>query len=209
MQINPPFDGSAPCPACSTEVRGVSALIHNLLNRCEGDRPAGKAWVRLRDLKAYHSDIDPAKFENPVAVELMTVAKLLVESCSGMTEEGLTIRWTPDVYKAVTELIPRARKASEEFEVLSETHFADYRHSHGEDNILRESAGYDRRRGEYHYTVDCVVADVADLVHIACNTGLKLHQKFKDNIKRDPAFYGKVWCPKCRINAPFGQFKLS
>lgn len=213
MQINPPFDGSVPCPACSTEVRGVSALIHNFLTRVEDGRPVGKAYVRLLDLKEYHSDIDPAKFEHPDVVELMTVAKLLTEACAGMTQEGLTIRWTPAVTEAVTALVPRAEKASAAFNVHSESHFADDRHCRGEDNILRESQGSVGIRWlpkySYHYKVECVDAGAVDLLHAPCGTGLKIDQHFKDNLARDPTFYGKVWCPKCRISAPFGQFEAS
>lgn len=205
-QINPPFDGSSPCPMCSSEVRGVSALLHNFLVRW----PEGKAYVKLNDLREFHQDIDPARFQHPDIVEMMTVCKLLVEACSGMTTAGMTIRWTPEITKAIADLVPRAEKAAAAANVLSEAHFDDDRHSMGEENILREQRGGVGIRFlpkyDYHYKVECVRVGDADIRHTACGTALRLDRHFKDRLARDPEFYGKAWCPTCRINAPWAQF---
>jgi hypothetical protein len=207
-QINPPFDGSAPCPMCSQEVRGVSALVHNFLVRW----PEGKAFVKLNDLRHYGRWDEANVIEHPAVRELLDVVKLLREACDGMTEEGLTVRWTPEIREKVAALVPRAEAAECAVSRLSNEHFKDARHSHGGENLLRESRGATAIRflppHEYHYTVE-VVPEGADLVHQACGTGLRLHQHFKDDLTRDPTFYAKVFCPTCKVNAPFAQFSCS
>lgn len=215
-QINPPFDTSEPCPACQHEVRAVSALIHNLLTRCDvgaGKIRDGKAWVRLWDLR--HTPI-PTELTvpHPAAEEEMAVAQALVEATEGMTMDGLTIKGSPEIRARVEALIPRAAAASDAFNAISDAHFADQRHSGGGVNILRESQGYSwnghvpgaNLGGRYHYTVE-VVPEGGDITHSVCGTHLKLHDHFKQNIARDPDFYGQVWCPTCRQNVPMRQFQ--
>lgn len=205
-QINPPFDGGAPCPMCNQEVRGISALVHNFLVRW----PTSKAFVKLNDLRRYSRPTGLA-IEHAAVTELLDVADALIAACEGMMEsaDGLHINWTPEVTLRVGELVPRAEAALSALEPLSDEHWRDARHSHGEPNVLRESQGSHGirflRNYSYHYTVE-VVPEGADLTHAVCGTGLKLHQHFKDALGRDPTFYGRVWCPKCTIAAPFDQF---
>lgn len=209
-QINPPYDGSAPCPACQQDVRNVSALLHNTFTRW----PEGKAFVRLNELR--HTPI-PSELTvpHPVAQELMDVARALVAACDGMTEEGLTIRWTPDVTERVAALADRAKAALDAFAPLANAHFHDARHCSGERNMLRPSRGShwagfvapDYQAAQYDYTVD-VVPDGGDIVHTVCGTHLRLHEHFLQDLRRDPAFFGKVRCPTCRLDAPIAQFAI-
>lgn len=218
-QFNPPFDQSAPCPACQHEVRSVSALIHNLLNRCDvasGTIRDGKAWVRLWDLR--HTAFPEAlTVPHPAVEELIAVGRALVEATDGMTSDGLTIKGSPEIRSRVEALILRAAAACDAFNPLSVAHFADQRHSGGAGtiNILHESKGYSwnghvpgaNLGGAYDYTVE-VVPEGGDITHTVCDTQLKLHDHFKQNIARDPEFYGAVWCPTCRTNVPMHQCKV-
>lgn len=218
-QINPPFDGSAPCPACQHELRGISALVHNFLTRCDvsaGGVREGKAMVKLNDLRCMAIP-DHLTVPHPAAEEVLSVARELVAACDGMTEEGLTIRWSPEVLAKVEALIPRAAAAADAFSVIADAHFADQRHcSGGVQNILRESRGSrwagfvnpDHEAARYDYTVE-VVDEGADLTHTVCGVGLRLHEHFKANLAKDPTFYGQVWCPSCRQNVPFSQFRCA
>jgi hypothetical protein len=217
MQINPPFDRSPPCPACQRELAGMSALIHNFLNRCDvhaGQIREGKAFVKLWDLR--HTTIpDELTVPHPASEELVAVARALIEATDGMTCEGLSIKWPPEVRERVEVLIERAAKASDAFAEIFDAHTADERHYSGRGgNIIRERqgstfAGHWHKKSyaetSYHYTVE-VVDSGGDLTHTVCGTHLKLHDHFKANLAKDPTFYSHAWCPKCRIDAPIHQF---
>lgn len=219
MQINPPYDGSEPCPACVVFSGKLDffAYVHNFLNRCDvaaGRISVGKAYVKLNDLRRYGATGLNMKVDNPVVQELIDVARALVDACDGMVEEIGRITWTPEVTARVEALIPRAAAAMDAFRPLENFHQSDHRHSHGGVNVIRSSAGAefagfvnpDYAAAAYNYTVQVVPAG-GDLVHTVCGTELRIHQHFKDNLARDPAFYGKVWCPTCRNDVPFAQFK--
>jgi hypothetical protein len=203
MQVNPPFDGSPPCPMCSTEVRSVSASVHNFLVWW----PEPKALHKLHDLALG----DPAKIatDHPVVRRLLDTAQRLVDAYRAFQKatEGKGGTWA-DV-KDIDAIVPDLRAASVEIEPLSQAHFHDYRHSHGDPNILRERQGYtsslDGTGRQYHETVEVVPAG-GDLAHQPCGTRLKLGETFKADLARDPAFYGLVFCPTCRLNAPFAQY---
>lgn len=205
QQINPPFDGSSPCPMCNQEVRGISALIHNFLVRW----PEQKALVKLNDIREFWKRPAELAVENPVVTELLDVADALVAACSDMTREHTMIRWTPETKTRIAEIVPRAEAVMAALEPLSDAHWHDDRHCYGEENSLRESQGVHGisflRQYSYHHKVE-VVTDDPDLLHQPCNTGLKIDQHFKDNMAVDPKFYGRVWCPTCRLNAPFAQY---
>lgn len=214
-QINPPYDGSAPCAACQTEVRSLAAYLHNFLTRCSRDGARieqGKAFVRLVDMREQGLPRE-IKVPHPAAQEVVDVCRELMQAIAGIEIDGGEIRWSPEIRQRVEALIPRAMKAADVFSPLSEAHFADDRHSRGEPNILRESGGSkwagfvspDYEAARYDYTVE-VTTEGADLTHEPCGTGLKLHEHFKDKLANDPTFYGKIWCPKCRLNAPSAQF---
>lgn len=215
-QINPPFDGSAPCPGCNEEVRGVSAYVHNFLTRCDVKASCireGKAWVRLADLRKHKFPL-VLTIPHPAVQELADVAQALAEACAGMVDEGLKITWPPETRAKVEALIPRAAAAMDAWDAVSEAHFADRRHSSGQENVLWPSAGSkwagfvnpDYKAAGYNYTVDVVDQD-GDLLHTVCGTHLKLHDHFKQKIAADPLFYGKVRCPRCSVDAPIAQFK--
>jgi hypothetical protein len=217
VQINPPFDASEPCPACQQDLRNVSALIHNFLTRCDvaaGRVREGKAMVKLNDLRCTAIP-DHLTVPHPAAEEVLAVARALVQACDGMTDEGATIRWTPEILARVEGLIQRAAAAEDAFDAVSNAHFADARHYRGEENLLRESRGSrwagfvhpDYKAAAYNFTVE-VVEEGGDLTHTICGTQLKLHDHFKGQLALDPHFYGKVWCPTCRQNLPFAQFRL-
>lgn len=215
-QMNPPFDRSAPCPACQQELRNISALIHNFLNRCDVPNAKvreGKAMVKLFDLRSTAIPTVPElTVWHPVTAELVRVARALVEATDGMTNENWTIRWTPEITAKVEVLILPAAIAEDAYTVLSDAHFEDSRHSSGQENVLRESrgssfSGHFTRKADtsYNFTVD-LVDHGGDLHHQACGARLQLHDHFKAKLASDPTFYGQVWCPKCRTNAPEWQF---
>jgi hypothetical protein len=203
-QINPPFDGSAPCAMCNQDLRNASALIHNMLNRWPDSK--GKAMVKLNDLRVYWKRPAQLAVSHPAVTELLDVADALVEACSGMVDEGTKIRWPEDTLAKVDAVISRARRMNDEIEKLSESHFHDRRHCSGDENVLREQRGYSRLGGEYNRTVE-VVPEGGDLRHTVCDTRVKLNAYFKSDLDRDPKFFGKVWCPCCRSNLPFAQFE--
>lgn len=212
MQINPPFDGSIPCPACQ---RGLpTGYLHNFLTRCEPTRIRdNKAFVRLVDMRS-HGLPRELTVPHPASIEVLEVCRALMTAIAGIEVDGMgTIRWTPEIRERVEALIPRAMAAADAFEALQTVCRADRRHSSGEPNVIRESfgsrwAGFlkpDYTAAAYAYTV-AVVEDGADITHTACGVGLKLHDHFLSNIRRDPTFYGKAWCPRCKLEAPFAQF---
>lgn len=190
---------------CSQQLRGAAALVHNFLVQW----PEPQAFVKLYHLRIYGELPDHQTLDLPVVREFITVATALKEVSTGIIGEGLTLRWPSKVIEQASALVPHAEAVMFELQPLSDEHFRDMRHSHGEENILRESRGLVNirflPRYDYHYTVEAVT-EQADLTHRVCSTGLKLHQHFKDELARDPTFYGKVWCPTCGINAPFTQF---
>ncbi len=204
-QINPPFDGSEPCPMCPTEIRSVSALVHNMLVRW----PSESGWlVKLYDLSNTNLAIHSA---HPAIVDLLEQARKIVaayrENC---VMEGNRILCKDSA--PIAACIPELRRAAIAAEPLSDAHFHDSRHASGGDNILRAPQGgrssLDGSYCDYNHTVDVVSAG-ADITHRACGTGLRLHDVFKTELVKDPTFYGKVWCPKCGINAPTDQFEVT
>lgn len=219
MQINPPYDGSEPCPACVvfSEKLKFYAYVHNFLNRCDvgaGRIREGKAYSKLNDLRQFGTAGLDMKVDHPVIQELIDVARALVEACDGMKEENLRITWPPEVTARVEALIPRAAAAMDAFMPFADFHRSDARHSMGGVNVIRAQRGShfagfvnpDYAAATYDYVVQVVPAG-GDIVHTVCGTELRLHQHFKDNLARDPAYYGKVWCPTCRNDVPFAQFK--
>ena len=218
LQINPPFDGSPPCPACQQQVRGLGASIHNFLTRCKPDGSGieqGKAMIRIWDMRTFSEIPTELTVPHPASIEIVAVARALIEASGGMTSEGATVRWSPETLARIEALIPRAMAAADGFAPLSEAHFADYRHCSGEPNVLRARKGMswagfvkpDYERAKYDYPVWVEIGDGHfDIEHRVCGVRLRLHQHFLDHMQRDPTFYGQVWCPSCRINAPAEQF---
>jgi len=215
-QINPPFDDSKPCPGCASQVRGVSAYIHNFLNRCDvtaGRIREGKAMVKLRDMVEYTKLPIVVTVEHSVVTEMADVATLLINAASKMTFDGLTTKWTPEVLDEIEALIPRVAAASDAYADISDVHFADERHCSGGENILRTRSGGSfpghaakKENTTYDYTVE-VVDTGGDLHHTPCGTNLVIHQYFKDKLADDITFYGKVWCPTCKCNTTWSQWK--
>lgn len=203
QQINPPFDGGQPCPMCSQGVRNAAALVHNFLVRW----PEPRALHKLCDLA---SD-DPAKIEtnHPAIRRLLDAAQRLVDEYRTFQAATAGKGGTREDVDGIGAVVPELRAAAIEAERLSDDHFHDHRHSHGEANILRERQGYssslDGTGKHYHDTVEIVDAG-GDITHQICGTQLKLGPSFKDELARDPTFYDTAWCPKCRANAPFSQF---
>lgn len=225
VQINPPFDGSAPCPMCSTEVRSLSAYAHNMMNRWrKGEElPEPKFWVKLDDLTLCAAGepgfadpskrglaIDAIETDNAqVRVHLDAIAAIIIEYRKHARPSSHdTAR---PVAAALSPLVERLRETQPVIGLLSEAHFADERHSSGRVNILREQHGYSPDRGgEYNWTVDVAqTPETGDLRHDVCGTGLMLHEHFRERLRADRAFYGQIWCPTCRLNAPSGQFSAS
>lgn len=214
QQINPPFDGSPPCPMCQEEVRGLAALFHNTFVRW-GEQ---KMYVKLNDIREFHSTpLAALAVPHPAVEAMVDLHRDLLVALEGLTRgtgrDACKLTWTPAVSERVGFLHGRFRQVLIDLEPLSEAHFADDRHSCGRENVLRPRRGgkgdlYDTGHGytEYDYSVDAVEAGTGDLAHVVCGTELRIHDHYKSRLAQDPAFFGKVWCPTCRIDAPIAQF---
>lgn len=105
----------AACSMCPGSIRNVAALVHNLLVRIGEPR----AYTKLHDLKTYLPQAEASNPTDPVVVELLAAARAVVDAYD--RGEGL-----PNV------AIPRLRAADAAARVLSDQHFADREHSHGD-----------------------------------------------------------------------------
>lgn len=205
-QINPPFDGSAPCPMCRMDVRSLAAYLHNAFVRW--GEP--KMFVKLSDLRRSFDPSMVLTVPHPATEALVALVVDIIAALDGMTESGFDIRWTQEVSERIMAMRERFKSVLTDLEPLSDAHFDDERHSAGRNNMLWSQAG-GRSVGygtpyNYNYTVDAV-PDGGDIVHTVCGTRLKLHDHFKERLARDPAFYGEVKCPICGM-VPFAQFAL-
>lgn len=232
-QINPPFDGSAPCPMCAEGARGLSAYAYNLLNRWrEGDAlPESKFWSKLGDLR--RSAAGEPGFQNltgrgsPIKalIEAETNAdvKAHLEAIDNLVRcFSDALAFDPkaqpsDIAPTLKPMVDRLRVTERPYNALLEAHFDDSRHASGQPNVLRAQRGYAAGRGakidgEYNFDVSVVVGIkgeelIYDLKHNVCGARLVIHEHFKERIKRDPAWYGSAWCPVCKVNAPWAQFE--
>lgn len=214
QQINPPFDGRAPCPMCQEEVRGFAALLHNTFMRW-GEQ---KMWGKLNDIREFHQEPIHLTVPHPATIEMEELRRDLITALGGMTRGtgrgACKITWTQDVCERITFMRERVRQVLIALEPLSDAHFADARHSHNRPNVIRGRRGskgdlYETGSGstEYDYSVD-VVTSGGDLVHTVCGTHLAVHDHFKQKLESAPGFYEQVWCPTCRLDAPIAQFTL-
>jgi hypothetical protein len=196
---------------CDVNVRNVGALMHNMMVRW----PEGKSFVKLNDLRKTVIPDSATALDQSLS-ELLTVAQMLADIAnSGMSEDRQSITWTPAVTAAVSAIAERVKAALDGVDKIKEAHFHDSRHSSGEENILRVRAGSrwagfiapDYKAAAYDYTVKVVsMAQFDTIQHVLCGTHLLLHEHFLADMRRDPAFFGKVWCPVCGVNAPITQF---
>jgi hypothetical protein len=222
QQINPPFDGSAPCPMCRLEIRSLYAYAHNLLNRWpKGDRlPQPKFWIKLEDLKRCANGeagfatvghdagapLDRIETESDqVRAHLFAIRDLLQAYARHArpynSEEALPVA------DALAPFVDALRETAPAVGLLMEAHGDDARHASGGVNVLREQRGFSADRGgEYAWTVQRALGVAGDIVHKVCGTGFVLHSHFRERIKRDRAFYAKVHCLTCRQDVPFDQF---
>ncbi len=210
MQINPPFNGSAPCAACQDEVRSFMATLHNVYNRWDSSSRLRK----LRDIQLYNSKPLEFTVESPINVKMKAVHDALRSILSStMTEDQQMIRITPEGIIKLDALGPDVKELLIEFDPISEAHFEDDRHSSGRENILRSRQGSKstlwgtRSDTGYNYTVE-VSPSSGDIKHQVCGTRLELHEYFKAHLRKDPEFYAKVYCPTCRLAAPSEQFEF-
>lgn len=222
QQINPPFDGSAPCPMCNQSIRGASAYVHNMLNRWrEGETlPEPKFWQKLDDLKMCASGAPGYANPATATVRLEAVrtshpdvrahldAILAVVKEYAKHDRPLSALTAQPIADALAPLIAKLRETKAPVALLSEAHFDDSRHSAGTPNILREQKGYSPDRGgNYDWFVRQTDEGAGHLRHQVCGTELALHDYFVDRIKRDRNWFGHVWCPECQMNLPFAQFE--
>lgn len=200
----PPFDGK-PCPMCEQKVRNISALVHNFLVRW----PESKAIAKLHDLVTYHKESIVPNVPNAAVEEMLAGVKELIGTCYDMTVEDGMIKWTTSTIERIGDVVPRLKRAMWELQPITDAHFEDYRHSHNELNILRTKTGIVAidflPKQNYNYTVE-VTDNGADIIHKECGTGLSVHDHFRTRMEADHEFYGLVWCPTCRVNAPIKQF---
>lgn len=207
-QINPPFDGSKPCPACQQELRGMGAYLHNAYNRW-GE---AKMYVKLNDLLRFSTHPDLVKIEvpHPAAEALLQLVKDISTACEGLVDHGLRITWTPEVTQRLHGMRDRVEEVLRAWTRLVDAHFVDQRHSSSCGmNIIRESRGAVHVLSggySYHYTVKLADDGRADLRHTVCGARFQLHEHFKEHLAEDPTFYDKVYCPVCKSDLPFRQF---
>jgi len=223
MQINPPYDGSAPCPMCPILGLSIYAYAHNMMNRWRKDTelPEPKFWQKLDDLNRTAQGeagfADPRKATAPIEVlraeaENEDVKKFLDVVIEIVTEyrrhpRPETREQAVTVFKAIKAQCERLREVQPAIELLVEAHHDDRRHAGGDDNILREEKGWSESRGgDYHWTVALTGPGTGDLVHTVCGAEIKLHQHFKDRLARDAKFYARIHCPRCLTTLPAAQF---
>lgn len=226
-QINPPYDGSPPCPACQPYVRGLAALLHNAYNRFDhpnedGTCPGmqGKFFVKMSDLRiAYDPDV-PLTIDHPAAravVELTRDIMKILNAEDGLVEDGLMLRWTPTCRSRLLALYDRWCKVCYDYSILSDDHFEDNRHCSGTENLLIASRGYKfygygryifPNPRDYDYVVEVGNSDNSHLMHKPCGALIHLHDHFLQKMRRDPGFYGRCRCPECGVLAPMAQFKI-
>lgn len=167
--------------------------------------------VKLYDLVMYYGKTFVYTVPHPLVDEFLVAVKELIALASKMTRDGLTIKWSHEIVMQVGLLVPKLENIMYRLDDLSEAHWHDDRHSHGEENILRSEQMTRRIRflkdQDHNFKVESVIHG-ADIIHHACGTGLKIDDYFKDNMKKDISFYGKVWCPTCRVNASWSQYTM-
>lgn len=216
IQINPPFDGSAPCPMCSQEIRAISATAHNMLNRWRKGTiiPEPKFWSKLDDLAVRRSGpaldipVEQVKSDNAeVQAHLDAIRDLVAEYRKHdrpQNDRDATI-----VAALISSLVDKLRETIGPVNLLGEVHFDDDRHASNRENVLRAQRGYSlERRGEYDWWVKPALPNASpDLIHGVCSTRLVIHEHFRERIRRDPTFYGQIWCPTCAQNLPRAQFE--
>lgn len=208
-QINPPFDGSAPCPMCSQEIRGIGALVHNFLVRW----PEPKALTKLHDLSKFY-ELENVHSDNAlVEAELRAAEKVVIEfrKFQALLKSRGADYGTFEDIKDLSALVPELLAASAAAQVLSEAHFHDARHASGQTNILRERRGSGTTLDGKSYSLDRPVTIVpyqGDVFHKVCGTGLEICEEYKADIRKDPTFFGEVWCPTCAMNLPIAQFEI-
>jgi hypothetical protein len=197
---------------CQDEVRGIAASLHNAFMRWD----MGKRYVKLADLFAYHPEAPVLTVPHPATEALVGLHGDLKVALEGMTSEGLTIRWNDQITAKVDALTERVRQVLVDLEPLSDAHFRDGRHASNRPNILREQRGsrgdlYGTGVGyrDYHYAVEVCGPGEGHILHEPCGTELHLHEHFIELMRPDPDFYGQVWCPTCKLNAPIGQFAIA
>jgi hypothetical protein len=121
MSVNkrsePPFDGIA-CPMCPTDVRGLSAVAHNLRNRL---RPG--AVDSLCQIGSKVHDLRAAVEKVTITAEAPVELQRLYEVCQKIAK--------CTTYAEVFALEDELREASVGVEPLSDAHFANREHSHG------------------------------------------------------------------------------
>lgn len=107
----PPFDGK-PCPMCPMDVRNVSAVVHNFLWRWPDHDWQRKAYQIVQSRPADVQSDDPA------VQRLLKAAAALVSAIEAQAD--------------IAPLIPELRAAHAAAEKLSDAHFSDPEHSHGD-----------------------------------------------------------------------------
>jgi len=208
------FDGKI-CPGCDDTMRGAYALLFNARNRY----PEASMMEKLWDCKQFHAVLpDPPADAHPAIHAMRAVHAKLMQAMEGVVQDGTIIRWVPGVLQRITHLEPEWTDALVAYEEIKEQHFHDRRHSHGELNELRESRGSKHalwgRRPEdtrYHHYVSLWTGSTQpepDLVHTRCGAQHVIVDHFKDELRRDPTFYGKFWCLGCRSNVPWAEMEV-
>lgn len=210
------FDGK-PCPGCNETVGMEYAYIFNALNRL--DQRENKIMEHLVELHGYPAELPAPVIPHPAIDNYIELYRRLREIIQLIVLDGTIIRWSPGTWACLERLGPFWKATMHEVDELLEEHQADNRHCRGEMNVLKEARGSKHNhwglRGpdtSYDHFVAIMGEDEHhNLVHRTCGTRLGLAEFHLDNLRRDPTFYGKVWCPstRCRIgDIPFAEFDL-
>lgn len=208
---DPPYDDSKPCPMCPVSVRSASAGVHNFLVRW----PHRDAIRQLYDLaQRALPDVKMLGIEDPALVEFLKQAEELRSLALRIQlMENKYLQWSPETLEAIVALEPTVRIAATAIEKLSAAHFHDARHSLGKPNVLRSIRGtagsLDGSHTDYNHWVEFAHRGMGniDYVHEPCGIGLRIHPVFREQIAKDPTFYGLVFCDICAVNSAFENFK--
>lgn len=127
MNHEPPFDGK-PCPMCPGALRNLSATAHNLAWRLEPRVPAVSSPCAVADKAvSVREAVQWVERSNLITDATPEPVRRLFDVCKRVA----ACEYLKDLYPLYAEL----KAASAAVAPLSDAHFADPRHSHGEGRL--------------------------------------------------------------------------
>jgi hypothetical protein len=129
-RYEPPFDGK-PCPMCPTAIRNLSAVVHNFLWRW-------KEFIRCGDGCKVRDKFERVQWavqdvESLIAPETHEAVRALhAEAAEFVARFNAWLAKEEGALDRVREQTEKLQAASDAIKALSDAHFADRMHSHGE-----------------------------------------------------------------------------